>query len=164
MKKKVVVSACLLGKKCRFNGGDSYDERLEHTLRGFDTIGICPGELAGLKGKRGPFEIIGSAKDAFSGKGKVVSINGVDVTDSFIKGARLALNITEEFRAEIVVLKSKSPSCSPDIVYDGYFRGRKIEGLGLFAYLLKENGITFMSSDGFIEYWRAQGSSRTMVL
>ena len=125
MKGKILVSACLLGRKCRFDGGDSYDSRLAHLLKGFEVVGIYPEELSGFKGRRGPFEIIGRAK--------VVDINDRDVTSMFIKGAMRFLEVAREKGVDIAVLKSKSPSCSPDYVYEGYFRGNLIKGLGVSA-------------------------------
>lgn len=151
MVETILASACLLGKKCRFDGRDSLDHQLIDFLKGFQVIGVCPEELVGLRGLRGPFEIKGDTKDVFCNKAKVTSIKGRDVTDKFIKAAYKILDIAEKKNVELAILKSKSPTCSPDFIYNGKFSHTLKRGLGVTAYILKENKIKIISNDQFKE-------------
>ena len=148
----VIVSACLLGRKCRYDGRDCLDKSLIEALKDCKVVGVCPEELGGLKGKRGPFEIIGKAEDVFFKKAKVVGKKGEDVTESFIKGTERAFKIAVSNKIKLAILKSRSPSCSPDFVYDGTFNNILRKGLGLFAYLLKNSGIIIVNNEKFVKY------------
>ncbi len=154
MVKRVAVSKCLLGERCRYDGKDAYDEKLLRLLKGYKIIGVCPEELGGARNFRGPFEIKGKTEDVFGGKAKVLNIEGVDVTPFFIHGAELTLKIVKEAKIEFAILKSKSPSCSPDLIYDGTFSYKLVRGMGITAYLLRQEGIKVLSSDEFKRYTR----------
>lgn len=124
---KILVSACLLGCNCRYNG-----ETLEPLdLEGFELIAVCPEVLGGLPTPRPASEIIGV---------RVFSIDGKDVTQAFNDGAKKALEIMDKKAIKVALLKENSPSCGPNFIYDGSFSGKKIVGAGIFARLLTERG------------------------
>ncbi len=133
---KILVSCCLLGEKCRYDGagrpnGDVINLGKEHTL-----IPVCPEVLGGLPTPRVPSE----RRD-----GMVVSADGRDVTAHFLKGARAALEIAQKEGVQLCVLKSKSPSCGSGEIYDGTFTGTLTAGDGTAAALLKANGFRVIS-------------------
>ena len=129
---KIVVSACLLGENCKYNGGNNYSEKLAAFLKGHDVIGVCPEVLGGLPTPRESSEIV---------EGVVRHKDGVSVDAEFRKGAEKALEIVKENRADLVVLQSRSPSCGVDTIYDGTFSKKLTSGDGIFVQLLKKNGI-----------------------
>lgn len=127
-----MVSACLLGENCKYNGGNNYSEKLERFLEGHEVIRVCPEQLGGLPTPRVPAEI----RD-----GIVTNHEGISVDAEFRKGAEKALQIALSQGAELAVLQSRSPSCGPKAVYDGTFSKRLVEGKGIFAARLAEKGI-----------------------
>lgn len=131
----VLVSACLLGVKCRYDGGGKRVEELAEALKDENIYPICPEQLGGLSIPRPPAEISG---------GRVVSKSGDDVTDAFRRGAEAVLKIAKEHGCKIAVLKENSPSCGCGKVYDGTFSGILIDGDGVTAKLLMDNGITVL--------------------
>ncbi len=132
MKTKLIVSACLLGENCKYNGGNNKNEEVIALGKTFELIPICPECFGGLPIPRVPSEI----KD-----GRVYSKDGVDLTDYFNKGADHALYIAMESNAPAALLKENSPSCGFGKIYDGSFSGKKIDGNGITAQLLSDNGI-----------------------
>lgn len=134
MKKKAIISACLLGLDCRYDGGNNYvgDEKIKKLKENYELIPVCPEAYGGLTTPRVPSEIAGD---------KVVSRLGADVTNEFIKGAAAALYLAKLFDCDCAILKANSPSCGSGTVYDGTFSGTLTEGYGVTAKLLKENGI-----------------------
>lgn len=135
MKKKAIVSACLLGVECRYDGGSNRlpDDKLERLKEKYELIPVCPECYGGLTTPRVPSERVGD---------KVVSKTGTDVTVEFNRGAQAALYLAKLFGADIAVFKERSPSCGSGTVYDGSFSGALTYGDGVTAQLLKENGIT----------------------
>lgn len=129
---KILVSACLLGKNCKYNGGNNDSEKVHRFLEGHEVIPVCPEVLGGLPVPRYPAEIV---------NGIVTNDHGVSVDAEFRKGAEIALQIALEQGAELAILQSRSPSCGVKEIYDGTFSKRKIPGMGVFAALLAENGI-----------------------
>ena len=129
---KILVSACLLGQKCKYNGGDNYDARLAAFFKGHEVIPVCPEVLGGLPTPRESSEIV---------NGVVCHKDGTSVDREFRRGAQIALSIVKEHGAEFVILQSRSPSCGVNCVYDGTFSGKTVAGQGVFAALLTENGI-----------------------
>lgn len=129
---KIVVSACLLGENCKYNGGNNYSEKVRDYTKGHEVIPVCPEVLGGLSIPREPAEIVNG----------VVSLkDGTSVDKEFSQGAKEALKIVKEQNADIVILQSRSPSCGVNTVYDGSFSGRIISGQGVFADLLRRNGM-----------------------
>ncbi len=134
---KIMVSACLLGENCKYNGGNNYSEKAAQFLRGHEIIPVCPEVLGGLPVPRVPSEIV---------DGRVVSQEGRSVDKEFRLGAELALKRAVEEGVELVVLQPRSPSCGVKQIYDGTFSGRKVEGQGVFAKLLLENGFSVLDA------------------
>ena len=145
MKKKVLVSACLLGKNCRFNGGHSHLPDLEDL--DVDFIPVCPEEAGNLGTPRPAAEMQGSAENILSGIERVLTNDGNDVTEKFIQGAEESLKTGITSGAEMAILKSRSPSCGIGGVYDGTFTNSLIDGDGIFAHLCQKSGINCISSD-----------------
>ena len=145
MKKKVLVSACLLGKNCRFNGEHSHLPDLENL--DVDFIPVCPEEAGNLGTPRPAAEMQGSAENILSGIERVLTNDGHDVTGKFIQGAENSLKIGINSKVEIAILKSRSPSCGVGAIYDGTFTYSLIDGNGIFAHLCQKSGITCISSD-----------------
>ena len=132
MKEKILVSACLLGINCKYNGGNNYSEEVMEFLKNYEIIPICPEQLGGLKTPRPASEIIGD---------KVINIEGDDVTDEYQKGAEATLKIAQLLGAKKALLKAKSPSCGNGKIYDGTFSSVLTDGNGITTKLLKENNI-----------------------
>ena len=128
----IAVSACLLGENCKYNGGNNYSEALAAFLQGHEAVPICPEVLGGLGVPREPAELVG---------GVVRHRDGSSVDAAFRAGAAAALEAVKAAGAQLVILQSRSPSCGVGTIYDGSFTGRLTEGNGVFATLLKENGI-----------------------
>lgn len=131
-KPKLVVSACLLGENCKYNGESNKNEDVIRLQKHFDMVAVCPECFGGLKIPRVPNEII---------NGRAISKNGEDFTAEYIKGARKTLYIAEECGSKYAVLKERSPSCGKGVIYDGTFSGALTNGNGITADLLIKSGI-----------------------
>jgi uncharacterized protein YbbK (DUF523 family) len=134
----LIVSACLAGVHCRYDGGTKPDERVMRLVAQGKAVPVCPEQLGGLPTPRLPAEQVGE---------RVVNRQGVDVTAQFRRGAEEALQIARLAGVSEAILKARSPSCGSGSVYDGTFSNRLVEGDGVFARLCKENGITVRSED-----------------
>ena len=132
MKTKIIVSACLLGENCKYNGGNNKCDDIIALAEKFDIIPVCPECFGGLPIPRVPSEI----RD-----GRVYSKTGEDLTEAFLSGAEQTLYIAKEANAPCAVLKENSPSCGFGKIYDGTFSGNKIDGNGITAQLLYDNEI-----------------------
>ncbi|MCM1114555.1 MAG: DUF523 domain-containing protein [Clostridium sp.] len=132
---KILVSACLLGENCKYNGGNNKCEAVIALSKKHTLIPICPEHFAELPTPRVPSEIKGD---------KVYSKNGEDLTSAFHDGAEKALYVAEESGCQIAVLKERSPSCGFGEIYDGSFSGKTIRGNGVTAQLLYDHGITVL--------------------
>lgn len=128
---KVLVSACLLGENCKYSGGNNLNEKLLKWLKGHEVIPVCPETMGGLPTPRTPAEIV---------DGVVMTRDGRSVDREFRRGAELALKLAKREQADMAVLQPRSPSCGAKQIYDGTFTGRRIDGQGVFARLLMENG------------------------
>ena len=145
MKKKVLISACLLGKNCRYDGGHSHIKELDDL--DVDIIPVCPEEAGEMGTPRPAAEMQGSAESILKGNGRVITNEGNDVTEKFIQGAEESLETGLTSGAKYAILKSCSPSCGIGKVYDGSFTSSLIDGEGIFAYLCRQRGIHCISSD-----------------
>ncbi|MCD6381036.1 MAG: DUF523 domain-containing protein [Candidatus Odinarchaeota archaeon] len=142
--KRILVSACLLGINCKYDGRNNLDENLFSLLEREDVkvFFACPEQLGGMTTPREPAEIVGGdGFDVLKGKARVLTKSGIDVTENFIKGAREFLRIAKMLKVDFVVLKSKSPSCGSKFTYDGSFSKKLRRGCGVTAAILKEGGI-----------------------
>ena len=138
----IIVSRCLLGQKCRYDGGSKPNAGVMELLKANDFVGICPECLGGLEIPRPPAEILGGdGEDVLNGRARVKDLSGRDVTEQFLKGAYAALEIAKSAGAGTALLKSKSPSCGAGEIYDGSFTGMLRGGNGVAAALLKKEGI-----------------------
>lgn len=132
-----LVSACLAGVNCRYNGSNSADPFIEKLVKEGKALPVCPEQLAGLPTPRACCEIIVDK----NGTTKIMTKEGQDFTKEFIDGAEKTLAIAKIINAEKAILQSRSPSCGYSIIYDGTFSGNLKEGIGFTAELLVENGI-----------------------
>ena len=138
---KILVSACLLGTKCKYNGGDNYSEKRAAAFRGHDLVPVCPELAGGLSVPRRPCEIV---------EGTVMNDRGENVDAAFRSGAEICLKKAFEEKIDLAVLQSRSPSCGVGRVYDGTFSGKLVGGSGVFAGLLAENGFKVVDVDEFV--------------
>lgn len=145
-KMKTLISACLLGVRCRYDGGHSRDVAAIKQHETDTLISICPEELGGLPTPRPPAEIVGGDGEAvLAGTAKVMTAAGEDVTDAYLRGAHQTLGIAQSHGATRVILKARSPSCGCGHIYDGTFSSTLKAGDGVTAALLKQHGIAVIS-------------------
>ncbi len=139
---KILVSACLLGVSCRYDGTGEMREEVKELMEHHHLIPVCPEILGGLKTPRCPAERRGD---------RVVTKDGEDVTESYRRGAEETLKLAKLFGCSGAILKERSPSCGCGKIYDGTFTKTLTEGDGVTAQLLKAQGIPVLgdsSSDG----------------
>lgn len=135
---KILVSACLLGEKCKYDGGSNFNETVAAFCRGKEVIAACPEISSGMGSPRVPAEIV---------NGKVTDRNGKDVDEIYRGGVE---KVMEEIKGEeigLAVLKARSPTCGVREIYDGTFTGTKIKGAGIFAEALMKKGISVMDEE-----------------
>lgn len=137
---KILISACLLGIKCRYDGQSKYSESIKSLTSEHIFIPICPEQLGGLPTPRAASERIGD---------KVISNTGTDVTVPFQLGAEATLEIARLTAPDLVILKNGSPSCGVTRIYDGSFSSMSISGMGMAAELLVQNGFKVCSEESF---------------
>lgn len=148
---RVLVSACLLGSKVRYNG--SYRLNDHPVLARWQSEGrivqICPEVAAGFSTPRPPAEIraAGDGHAVLRGHGRVVEQTGGDVTGLYREAGQLALDLARETGCRFAVLTDGSPSCGSSFIYDGSFSGNRMSGRGTTTALLEENGIRVFSED-----------------
>ena len=137
-KEKILVSACLLGVNCKYDGENNRNEKVLEYIKDKEVIPVCPEIFGGLPTPRIPSEIVGD---------KVINREGQDVTKEYKKGTEETLYIAKLLGVKKALLKESSPSCGTNTIYDGTFTGNKINGIGITAKLLKENGIEVISEN-----------------
>jgi len=145
---RVLVSACLLGERVRYNGSDAATESpiLARWLAEGRVVPFCPEVAGGLGVPRPAAELQGGDGEAvLAGAGRVATEGGVDVTESFLRGARLCLDAALAENVRVAVLKDGSPSCGSSSIHDGAFRGGRVAGRGVTAALLERRGIRVFS-------------------
>ncbi len=146
----ILISACLLGLDCKYDSDNNLNKELLNYLNDKDYIIVCPEQLGGLPTPRNPSEIVcGDGRDVLEGKSKVMSNMKKDVTMQFIKGAKETLKITKLYNVKVAILKSRSPSCGSNKIYDGKFMGKLKHGKGVTTALLEENNILVFSEEKF---------------
>ena len=128
---KIMVSACLAGENCKYNGGNNRSEKVLQLLYGNDVIKVCPEQMGGLPTPRVPSEIRA---------GVVTAKDGRNVDAQFRAGAKKCLATALREKPELIILQSRSPSCGVKQRYDGTFTGTLTDGAGVTAQLLMENG------------------------
>lgn len=132
MKRNLLISACLLGVGCRYDGGRVKKIDVERLKKHFNLIPICPEVLGGLPTPRTPSERVGD---------DVIMRDGRVVTDNFLKGAEESYNIALTLGADMALLKERSPSCGKGEIYDGSFRGALTTRNGVTAEYFLSHGI-----------------------
>ncbi len=130
----ILVSACLLGVCCKYNGTQNLTEEVLKLREHYTLIPVCPEQLGGLTTPREPVELVGIEQKAMMRSGK-------EVTAAFIKGAQETLRVAQLLDCKVALLKENSPSCGFGTIYDGSFSGKKIAGNGMTADYLDKNGI-----------------------
>jgi len=130
----VLISACLLGVNCKYNGGANpvSEARLAALKEKYTLVPVCPESYGGLATPRPPSERVGE---------RVLARDGTDVTAQYEKGAQAALRLAELFGCKKAILKERSPSCGHGMIYDGTFSGALTPGDGVTAALLAAHGV-----------------------
>lgn len=139
---KYLISACLCGEYCRYDGGTFDYPHLRKLAEDGVALPYCPEHSGGLPIPRKPCEIVGD---------KVLAADGTDCTAEYTRGAEGALRLCKEHGITAAILKESSPSCGSTRIYDGTHTGIKIPGMGLAARLLAENGVTLYSEKALPE-------------
>ena len=149
---RMLISACLLGVKCRYDGGGQALPELTALMARYELIPVCPEQLGGLPTPRTPSE----RRD-----GRVVARDGTDVTDAFRRGAEQACRIARLYGARLALLKARSPSCGHREIYDGSFTGRRIPGSGVTAEALAAMGLSLYDENDAASLAREPDAKRT---
>ncbi len=136
----VLISACLLGVNCKYNGGANpvSEARLAALKEKYTLVPVCPESYGGLATPRPPSERVGE---------RVLARDGADVTAQYGKGAQAALRLAELFGCKKAILKERSPSCGHGMIYDGTFSGALTPGDGVTAALLAAHGVAVYGED-----------------
>lgn len=135
-----IVSACLCGENCRYDGKSTLSENIKRLVDEEKAIMVCPEVDGGLPIPRHPCEIRNS---------KVVNNNNEDKTEEFVSGAKKVLELAKKHNIKKAILKEKSPSCGSSFIYDGTFSRKLIKGQGITTELLRKNGIAVISDEEF---------------
>ena len=138
----ILVSACLLGVHCRYDGNGVLQEELKQLAKDHNLIPVCPEIYGGLATPRDPAERIGE---------HIITKNGEDVTMQYRKGAEEILQLCKFYDCHYAILKERSPSCGYGRIYDGTFRGMLTEGNGVTAQLLIEHGVQIFGESKIAE-------------
>ena len=135
---KILISACLVGDKVKYDGHSNYNEKIKLLLEKYELVPFCPEVEGGLTTPRKPSERV---------KDRVKMVDGKDVTRNFMSGADLALNICLYLGIKVAILKENSPSCGSHKIYDGTFSKKLIVGEGVTTELLRRKGIKVISEE-----------------
>ena len=144
---EVLISACLLGLKCRYDGGGKALPPLAELLGRADLsfVPVCPEQLGGLPTPRPPAERVGE---------RVRTRDGGDVTEQYARGAAQAEELARLTGCRCALLKARSPSCGSGVIYDGTFTGARVSGDGLAAAALRERGVALFTEEEEEALWR----------
>ena len=137
-KEKIIVSACLLGNKVRYDGNDSFKEEIAALGEKYELIPVCPEVAAGMPVPRPPVELR---------EGRVISCEGKDLDAVYRAGVARTLEALAGEEIECAILKAKSPTCGVHEIYDGTFSGKKIKGQGLLAKALRRAGVRVIDEE-----------------
>ena len=151
----ILISACLLGAACRYDGGSKPVLSVEALMGRYQLVPVCPEQLGGLPTPREPSERQGDL---------VVMKSGADVTAQYQRGAEQALHLARVFGCKKAVLKERSPSCGSGEIYDGTFSGKLTPGDGVTAALFKKNGIEVFGESHVNEIAKQYGIPHTAAL
>ena len=140
---KVIVSACLLGENCKYDGGNNYSPKVAKFLEGKEVIPVCPEMLAGLGCPRTSIEIV---------NGVVMDRNGNNVDDAIRGAVAQAMEMLKKEEIQCAILQSRSPTCGVNQIYDGSFSRKRITGSGVFAQALKDAGYSVIDVEDIDKY------------
>ena len=140
---KVIVSACLAGDNCKYNGGNNLNQKMMDFLQTHEMIKVCPEVLGGLPTPRPSAEIV---------NGQAMNTEYKNITKEFTLGAQKAFEIVKKENPDLIILQSRSPSCGIKQIYDGTFSGKKIQGHGLFAALCINAGYKVLDIEDIDSY------------
>lgn len=148
---KIMVSACLAGENCKYNGGNNRNEKVLQLMSEHEVITVCPEQMGGLPTPRVPSEVK---------EGIVTARDGRNVDREFRTGAAKCLEIARRKQPDLIVFQSRSPSCGVNQRYDGSFTGKLVDAPGMTAQLLMENGfrcvdIEDLSDNLFVDSYQA---------
>ena len=135
---KVIVSACLLGRNCKYNGGNNYNPKVEALLKDHVAVEVCPERMAGLGVPRTPIEIV---------NGEVKDRNGNSVDAALRRSVEMIVTQVRREGIRYAILKSRSPTCGVRQIYDGTFSGTLIDGAGVLAQALMDEGCIVYDSE-----------------
>lgn len=144
-----IISGCLLGHNCKYNGGNNRCERVIEFCKTHEYIVVCPESAGKLKSPRPPAEKVGN---------RIIDKDGNDVTEAFLKGAEISFKTCMQMAElknqpiEGAILKANSPSCGSGEIYDGTFSGKLVDGNGVFATMLKAGGIDVITEKENIKW------------
>ena len=155
-RRKIVISACLLGENVKYDGGNNalHVKILEQWKDEGVLVPLCPEVLGGLSVPRLACEVL-------QGTNRVVNRIGEDVSEAFSKGAKESLRIAKLEGVCMAILKARSPSCGKDIIYDGTFTSTRVNDSGITCKLLQESGIVVFSEEELClaeAFWHAKGN------
>ena len=136
----ILVSACLVGINCKYSGGNNYNQKIFDLVKEGKAIPICPEQLGGLKTPRKPVEL-----KVINGKRYAIDNEGNDLTENFERGALEVLNLAKNLNINKAILQPRSPSCGVNKIYSGNFDNKLVDGNGILAELLKQNGIDVLT-------------------
>lgn len=142
-KERLVASACLCGRACRYDGKSNTVEEIKRLYEERRVLALCPEVLGGLSIPRLPCEVRGE---------RVVRRDGADVTEAFLLGGERACQICQEHDISLAILKARSPSCGIDLRYDGTFTHTLCAADGLWARALRNMGIRLMTEENFSDF------------
>lgn len=140
---KIIVSACLLGRNCKYNGGNNYNPKVEALLKDHVAVEVCPERMAGLGVPRTPIEIV---------DGEVKDRNGNSVDAALRHSVEMILTQVRREGIRYAILKSRSPTCGVRQIYDGTFSGTLIDGAGVLAQALMDEGCEVFDSEYLPEH------------
>ena len=140
---KILVSACLLGENCKYNGGNNYSPVVAEFIKDKEVLTICPEMMAGMGCPRTPIEIV---------DGVLTDRNGNNVDAAMREAIEKAMEMIRKEDIQCAVLQSRSPTCGVNQIYDGSFSGKLINGSGLFAQALKDASYQVIDAEDIGKY------------
>ena len=140
---KILISACLLGENCKYNGGNNYSAAVAEFLKDKEVLSICPEMMAGMGCPRTPIEIV---------EGVLMDRNGNNVDAAMRQAVVQAMEMIRKEDIQCAVLQSRSPTCGVNQVYDGSFSGKLVNGSGILAQELKKAGYIIIDSENIVDF------------
>lgn len=135
---KILVSACLLGENCKYNGGNNYSAAVSKFVKDKEILPVCPEMMAGMGCPRTPIEIV---------DGVLMDRDGNNVDAAMRDAVAQAMQMIGKEEIQCAILQSRSPTCGVNRIYDGSFSGNLISGSGIFARALKDAGYKVMDAE-----------------